>query len=136
METSRTRQLVFVLLLGLVGFFFLYLMKPFFYPIFWAVIISSIIHPLYARLIRKWPSPNLVSALLLLLLLLILILPAIFVGSLLVSQSMNLYNNLSSDSSHIVRGFQDLINQVTGHPSSGRRQALSCWFPVISGRGC
>jgi len=116
METSRTRQLVFVLLLGLVGFFFLYLMKPFFYPIFWAVIISSIIHPLYARLIRKWPSPNLVSALLLLFLLLILILPAIFVGSLLVSQSMNIYNTLSSDSEHIAQGFHELIGRVTTHP--------------------
>jgi len=128
--------MVFFFLLGLVGLLFLYLMKPFFYPIFWAVIISSIINPLYVRLNGKWSSPNLLSALLLLFLLLLLILPTIFIGSLLVSQSMNLYNNLSSDSSHIVRGFQDLINQVTGHPSSGRRQALSCWVPVISGRGC
>jgi len=116
METSRTRHLIFFSLLGLVGLLFLYLMKPFFYAIFWAVIISSIIHPLYAKLIRKWPSPNLMSALLLLFLLLIIILPAIFIGSLLVSQSLSIYNTFSSDSSHIAHSFQDLIGRITSHP--------------------
>jgi predicted PurR-regulated permease PerM len=116
MEISKTRHLVFVLLLGLVGFGFLYLMKPFFYPIFWAVIISSIVHPLYARLILRWPSPNLLSAVLLVLVLLILILPTIFIGSLLVSQSMSMYNTLSSDSSHIARNLQELLGWISSHP--------------------
>jgi len=116
MDTSRTRKLVFVLLLGLVGFFFIYLMKPFFYSIFWAAVISSIIHPLYSRLIRRWPSPNLLSALMLLFLLLIFILPAIFIGSLLFSQSMSIYNTLSSNSSHIAGNFQELVGRITTHP--------------------
>ncbi len=122
METSRTRQLVFFVLFGLVGLAFLYLLKPFFYPIFWAVIISSIIHPLYVRLIRKWPSPNLLSALMLLFLLLILILPTLFIGSLLVSQSLSIYTTLSSDSSHITRSLQDQIGRISSHPYLQRLQ--------------
>ncbi len=122
METSRTRQLVFFVLFGLVGLAFLYLLKPFFYPIFWAVIISSIIHPLYVRLIRKWPSPNLLSVLMLLFLLLILILPTLFIGSLLVSQSLSIYTTLSSDSSHIARSLQDQIGRISGHPYLQRLQ--------------
>jgi predicted PurR-regulated permease PerM len=116
METSRTRHVFFFLLLGLVGLLFLYVLKPFFYPIFWAVIISSIIHPLYVKLFRRWPSPNLLSSFLLLFLLLILILPTIFVGSILVSQSMSMYNTISSDTSHIARNLQDLTGRIANHP--------------------
>jgi len=110
MDFSKVRNVIFVLSLSAVSIFFLYIIRPLFYPIFWAAVIASITHPFYIRLKEKIKIANLSSAIVLFITVLIIILPLILVGGLLVKQSIDLYGELSTKGGQINSGFQTLIN--------------------------
>jgi predicted PurR-regulated permease PerM len=71
-------------------------LKPFFFPIFWAAVIAGIFKPLFARMDGKLKSPTLSSALVLTIIILILILPGGIIGSLLLAESIEIYNSLGA----------------------------------------
>ena len=81
MDPKKIQNIIFISLLGLVTLVFLYLLKPFFTPIFWAAVIAGIFKPLYERLLLKLNRPNLSATLMLLMIALIIILPASFIAS-------------------------------------------------------
>ena len=108
--TKKTQNIIFFSLLGLVAILFLYLLKPFFTPIFWAAIIAAIFKPLYQRINGKLNRPNLSASLMLLVIALIIILPAAIIASLLVSESMQIYNSISTDTNAIENKVQNVLN--------------------------
>ena len=101
--------------MGLVTLLFLYILKPFFTPIFWAAVIASIFTSLYQKLNKKLNRPNLSAFLMLLLIVLIIILPAAIIGSLLISESMQLYNSISTDTNSVAKKVQDVLNLLTSN---------------------
>jgi len=113
MNSEKSRHIAFYVLLGLATLLFLYLMMPFFYPIFWAAVIAGIFRPAYQRLGRKIKSPNISATIVLIMILLIIILPAGVIGSLLLTESMDLYNALDANSSSIEQQIQDISNKIT-----------------------
>lgn len=118
-ESSMTKKIpmiIFFGLLGLTSLAFLYLLKPFFTPIFWAAVIAGIFKPLYDRLLQKFQSPNLGASLMLVLVILILLLPAAFIASLLVAESIHLYNSLSADKIATEQKVREFLNTLTNHP--------------------
>jgi len=87
----------FLILLLVVSLGFLWLLKPFFAPIFWACAIAVIFSPLQQRLIRAMPkSPNSATLLTLLTCVLIVVLPVVFIVSSVVSEGLQLYHRLQS----------------------------------------
>ena len=52
------KNIIFFSLLGIITVFFAYILKPFFFAIFWAVLIAGIFAPLYKLLNKRLKSPN------------------------------------------------------------------------------
>jgi predicted PurR-regulated permease PerM len=83
-DHKKVQSILFISLLGLVTLAFLYMLKPFFTPLFWAAVIAGIFKPIYDRLLVKLNRPNLSASLMLCLIALIILLPAAVITSLLV----------------------------------------------------
>lgn len=116
MKSDKSSTIPFFILLGVVTALFLFILKPFFYPVFWAAVIASIFMPLYARIDALLHRPTASASVMIILIVLIIILPATLMGSLLLAQSMQMYNSLSTDGSHIQKNIQHLMDVVTHHP--------------------
>lgn len=116
MDKAKIEKTLFYTLLGLITLLFLYLLKYFFYPIFWATVIAGIFRPIQNALNNKLHSQGISASITILLVLLVIILPAGFIGSLLFSESVELYDSLSSDSSGIEKSFQHFANALAHNP--------------------
>lgn len=90
------RTIFFFGLIILLGIALLYLLRPFFYPIFWAAIIAVLFHPVYAFINHHLKFPSISSFICLILVLAIIFLPLTIVAIMLVNQSVHLYNSLVS----------------------------------------
>ena len=137
---NQDRNIPFFVILGLVTLLFLYLLKPFLFPIFWAAVIAGVFRPLYNRIDGKLNRPNLSTTILFLLIALIVLLPAGIIGTLVFNESVQMYNNLSPDTKEMESSIQRLINTITDNSVVrlfnrrsavwGRRAALTdgcCW---------
>ncbi len=120
MSSEKSRYIAFYILLGLATLLFLYLMKPFFFPIFWAAVIATIFMPAHLYLCRKVKSSTLSATIILLIILLIIILPAGVIGSLLLNESMELYNALDVSSASIEQQIQNISSKITTNPYLSR----------------
>ena len=93
---GKLEQRSFLLLLVIVTLLFLFLLKPFFGPIFWACAIGVIFYPVQQRLRGKYPkSPNLTALATLSLCVVIVIIPVLVVAASVVQEGMNLYQLLN-----------------------------------------
>jgi predicted PurR-regulated permease PerM len=110
MHTSKVQNVLFFTFLVIVSFLFLYLLTPFFSPIFWAAVIAIIFRPLYERLNRKLNRPSVCAVIIFLLITLIIILPGSIMGSLLFSESMRVYESHSTDGGTI----ENIVKSITG----------------------
>jgi predicted PurR-regulated permease PerM len=115
MGNNHSSNTTFFVILGLVTILFLYLLLPFFFPIFWAAVIAGVFRPLYSRINRKLNRPNLSTALFFLFIALILMLPTGFIGTLVFNESVQVYETLSPDAKNMDRNFQHLIDAITGN---------------------
>ncbi|MBA4396931.1 MAG: AI-2E family transporter [Syntrophus sp. (in: bacteria)] len=116
MDPKKAQSFLFISLLGLVTLAFLYLLKPFFVPLFWAAVIAGIFQPLYDRLLATLKRPNLSAVLMLCLIALIILLPTGFMVRLLVAESMDIYNSISADTGAVEQKVRDAISVLTNHP--------------------
>lgn len=91
---SLERWTFLALLLAVTLAFFL-LMKPFFGPIFWAIAIALIFHPLRQRLARRMEGrPNLVALITLSVCMVIVVIPVIVLVSSLIAEGLSLYDKI------------------------------------------
>jgi predicted PurR-regulated permease PerM len=113
MGNMKESNILFFVILGMATILFLYLLKPFFFPIFWAAVIAGVFMPLYSRINGKLNRPNLSTAILFLLIALIVLLPAGIVGTLVFNESVQIYATLSPDAKYMDRNLQHLINAIS-----------------------
>ncbi len=92
MEITKARHYFFIGSLAVVSILLLYIMKPFFYPLFWAAVIASLFYPLYKRL-NTLLDPNLSASLTLLIVTVIVILPFSLIAMLLVREIVSVVNS-------------------------------------------
>lgn len=119
MGSLKNGNIPFFVLLGLVTLLFLYLLKPFFFPLFWAVVIAAIFQPLYRRINRRLNRPSLSTLLIFLIIAIMILLPAGVVGTLVFNESRQLYGMLSPDPKKIDLGFQNIIGLIVDNPLAG-----------------
>lgn len=100
---NKLRTVFFFSLIVLLGIILLYVFRPFFYPIFWAGIIAILFYPVYLRLLKylKWPALSSISTLLIIIV--VLFLPLTFLFSLIINESIELYQSVAQG---------NLINKV------------------------
>lgn len=87
----------FLALLVLVTLAFLFLLKPFFAPIFWACAFALIFYPVQQRLLRKWPHrPTLVTLATLSICTVVVVIPVLGVAASFVTEGLALFQGLQS----------------------------------------
>jgi predicted PurR-regulated permease PerM len=112
METLKPHTVLFFAIMLIVTISFFYIMKPFIYALLWAIIIAGLFMPVYKIVEKKLHRPTASAAIVLVLICLIFILPIGFVASLLLAESMDIYQSLSNDNSQInvnVRKLTELV---------------------------
>lgn len=112
----KGNNIAFFVILGMVTILFLYLLFPFFFPIFWAAVVAGVFRPLYGIINGKLNRPNLSTAILFLLIALIILLPLGTIGTLVFNESVQLYDKLSPDAKQMDRSIQRLINTIADNP--------------------
>jgi len=116
MGNTKNSNIPFFIIMGLVTVLFLYLLKPFFFPIFWAAVIAGIFRPLYRRINGRLNRPSLSTAILFLIIVLIIFLPALIIGTLVFRESLQLYETLKPDAQNIDRNFRHIIDALADNP--------------------
>lgn len=92
MIQKRIERQFFFALLAAVSMAFLWLLKPFFAPIFWAVAVTIVFYPVQQWFFKRWPGrPNVNAFLTLLLCFFIVVVPIIVTVSTVVDQLTVLY---------------------------------------------
>ncbi|MHB8136937.1 MAG: AI-2E family transporter [Smithellaceae bacterium] len=109
-------KLIFLILLVSVTLLFGHVLKPFFFAIFWAVLLAAIFAPLYQWLHRKLKNPNLCAGLTLMAVLITLILPVGLILVLLVGESLDIYNSINSNGSIWMNSLNSTFNALGQHP--------------------
>ncbi len=112
MRASKVQNTLFFTIMIFVFLLFLYLLAPFFFPIFWAAVISNIFSPFYKYLNRKLHNPSAAAAIIFLVVAIIIILPGSIIGSVLFGESMRMYESLDADGGNIdniVKGITSIV---------------------------
>ncbi len=101
MDFAKIRNLIFLGTLLLVTLSFLYIIRPFIYPIFWAAVFAALFYPLYKKLNTKLKTPNLSATLTLLVTVFAIAIPLFIFGTILITQSVDIYNKVSNNQDQI-----------------------------------
>jgi predicted PurR-regulated permease PerM len=110
---ANFQHIIFFMLLGIITFFFAYIIEPFFFALFWAVLIAAIFSPLYKQLNKKLKNPNLCAGLTLAAVLLCFILPAGLLINLLVVESLDIYKTFDANSSKWISTVTEMFNSLS-----------------------
>lgn len=116
MDFNKIRNYLFLGALLLVTLLFLSLLKIFAYPIFWAAIIAAISYPFYNRLRKLIKNTTLSVSLVLLIITFIVVIPLSILGTLLVKESIDLYDTFSSNRENINTSIQQTFDGVRNNP--------------------
>jgi len=101
MDFAKIRNLIFLGALMLVTLGFLYIIRPFIYPIFWAAVFAALFYPLYKKLNLKLKTPNLSATLTLIIAFFAIAIPLLIFGTILITQSVDIYNKVSNNQDQI-----------------------------------
>ncbi len=88
---KKMRSVFFFVLIILLTIAMLVLLRPFFFPLFWAAVIGVMFYPTYAKILKSTKLEAVSLSIALLLVLLTIILPLAIIATLLVKESLELY---------------------------------------------
>lgn len=107
------QNISFIILLVLITIVFLYIVKPFFFAVFWAALIAAIFMPVHRLLNKKIKSPNACAGLTLVIILLCLILPIGFLINLLIAEFIDIYRSFDSQSGAWMEPLKATLNAMS-----------------------
>jgi len=107
---------IFLLILILVTLAFGYILKPFFFALFWAVLLAAVFDPLSKKLLGRVKSPDLCAGLTLITVVLTLVLPVGLILALLIGESLDLYASITSNSNSWIASITALLKSLGNHP--------------------
>lgn len=116
MQKPKAQTVLFFVILLIVTVAVFFIMKPFIYALLWAAILAGLFMPVYTRVERKLHRPTLSATIVVVLICLIFILPFGFIISLLLKQSMDLYQGLTTDNSQVNVYVQKLMDLAKHNP--------------------
>ncbi len=94
---ERLERRAFLALLMLVSVLFLFVLKPFFGAIFWAIAIALIFSPVQHWLTQRWGNkPNRIALITLVLCVVLLVIPATFITASLIAEAVHLYQRIEA----------------------------------------
>ncbi len=116
MNFSRFKIFTFFAALILVSVAFLYILKPFVYPILWAAIIAGMFYPVYKKIKSKINHASFSSLITILVVFIIIIIPVAILSSLVLKESLNIYTSLTNNQGSIVNTTKNVVNWVQNNP--------------------
>lgn len=119
-STLDTQKIIFFILLGIITVFFFYIIKPFFFAIFWAVLIAGIFFPVYRFLNKKIKNPNWCAGATLFVIILCLLVPIGLLIDLLVLEAFDLYQSFDTNSSSWITSLSEFLNSLNKNPVFAR----------------
>jgi len=105
----------------------MYLVRPFFYPIFWAAVIAIMFYPHYLWLNNHLRSASLSAGIMITVVVLTIFIPLALVTTLLVNQSISLYDNLSQH--NFVEDVQNWATYLANTPAAPYLETLRTDWP-------
>ena len=116
MQTPKSQTVLFFAIMLIVTVAFFYIMKPFIYAVFWAVVLAGLFMPVYKKVKKKLHRPTLSATIVLILICFIFIIPFVFIVGLLLKESMDIYQGISNDDSQINVYVQKLTQLIKHNP--------------------
>ncbi|MBI5729169.1 MAG: AI-2E family transporter [Candidatus Magasanikbacteria bacterium] len=116
MDFSKIRNYLFLGLLLLVTIVFIYTIRPFAYPIFWAAVLATLFYPFYQRLERVVRHPNISASIILIFVTIIILLPLTILGTLFVKESLGVYEALNDNQGQISASIQQITGLLHNNP--------------------
>jgi predicted PurR-regulated permease PerM len=113
MANKKDKDIAFFALMAGVTVVFLYLLKPLFFPIFWAAVIAGITRPLYFRINDSLKRPKLSLTLFFFFLMLVVMIPLTGLGVMIFNESGDLYQLAKQGETGINSGFQRIVDALT-----------------------
>lgn len=122
MDFTKIRNYLFLGALFIVTILFLSLLKVFAYPIFWAAIIAAISYPFYKRLKKTIKNTTLSVSLVLVIITIIVIIPLSILGTLLVKESINLYETFNNNRENVSLTLRGIFDGIIQNPYIAKLQ--------------
>ncbi|MCX6781777.1 MAG: AI-2E family transporter [Candidatus Magasanikbacteria bacterium] len=116
MDFSKMRSFLFLTLLAVVTITFIWIIKTFAFPIFWAAIIAAVFYPIYKAIDRKLKVPNLSTAITMMMILIIIVVPLVTISILVVNESLNLYTSITTNGGQINESVRHAVEWVRNNP--------------------
>lgn len=114
-EINKFRNYTFLVGLITTSLLLLFVLKPFFYPLFWAAVLASLFYPVHKRLTILL-KPNLSAFLTLLLVTLIVLLPLSVILTILIKELIAVFNLLNSHQDQFGTILQSINNFFHSSP--------------------
>lgn len=124
---TKMRSFFFLALIIGLTIAMMYLVRPFFYPIFWAAVIAIMFYPHYVWINNRLRSPGLASGIMITVVVLTIFIPIALLATLLVNQSISLYDNLTQH--NFMEDVQSWTNYLNGTPVAPYLDTLRTDWP-------
>lgn len=128
MDFTKVRSFLFLGTLAVVTLCFLYIIRPFAFPIFWAAILAAFFYPLYTKLNNKLKTPNLSATITLSTAVIAIAIPLLTIGAILITQSVDLYNKVSANQDQITTFIKNAATTIQNNPLTTRLQVNEAFW--------
>ncbi len=115
-QTFTSQNIVFLILLALITGILAFILQPFFFAIFWAILIASVFSPLYKFINRKIANPNLCAGLTMVGIVLCLFVPVALLVDLLVMEIIDIYQSFNAYSSNWMGTLSEALKALSKQP--------------------
>ena len=112
----NSQNVIFFILLTFITCLLAYILEPFFFAIFWSVLIASVFSPFYKFINKKIVNPNLCAALTMIGIVICLILPVALFVDLLIMEILDIYQSYNSYSSNWIETLSEALKTLSNKP--------------------
>ncbi len=112
----NSQNIIFFILLAFITGLLAFILKPFFFAVFWAILLAGIFTPLYKFINRKIVNPNLCAGLTMIGIFICLILPVGLLVDLLIMELVDIYQSFNSLSSNWMGTLSETLKALSKKP--------------------
>ncbi|MDD5344652.1 MAG: AI-2E family transporter [Smithella sp.] len=115
-QQANFQNIIFLILLAFITGLLAYILKSFFFAVFWAVLIASVFAPLYKFINKKIVNPNICAGITMMGIILCLILPVGLLIDLLIMEIIDIYQSFNSYSSNWIGTLSEALKALSKKP--------------------
>ncbi|MCX7981732.1 MAG: AI-2E family transporter [Syntrophales bacterium] len=120
MGPEKVKTVLFFLIVAIACILFVYLIRPFFGPIFWAAVIAGLFFPVHKLILSKVQSRDLAAFFTLLIVTAAIIVPFLSVGTLVVIESVDLFETLNEEAAYLMEKLKGWTTRLASYPILSR----------------